>query len=148
MCDQHVVKMILESAQVLYCAWHTMAKEALLKFVDDYNALRDEGMALKPYKATHRMHPISVWVRASLSLPVGVRVRACHVQRVHGATQDSQDGRTFAVSISHRLPNSLERLSPRVAKEANKRVGLRDKRHTGNVLLFPALHAGRILCKG
>lgn len=64
MCDQHVVKMILESAQVLYCAWHTMAKEALLKFVDDYNALRDEGMALKPYKATHRLHPISIWVRA------------------------------------------------------------------------------------
>ena len=65
MCDQHVIKMILESAQILYCAWHTMAKEALLKFVDDYNALR-EGTPLKAYKETrsHRMHPICIWVRA------------------------------------------------------------------------------------
>ena len=64
LCDQHVVKMILETAQVLYCAWHTMAKDALAKFMDEYNAFRKAPTELKPYKATHRMHPISIWVRA------------------------------------------------------------------------------------
>lgn len=62
LCDQHVVKMILETAQVLYCAHHVIAKEAMELRLAGYNDCR--AIPLKAYKATHRMHPISVWVRA------------------------------------------------------------------------------------
>ncbi len=47
-CDQHVVKMILESAQMLS------------------TALRMNDMALG-YQITHRNHPCTVWSRTSLS---------------------------------------------------------------------------------
>ena len=47
LCDQHVVKMILESGQMLSTAhWETGSKA--------------------PYKATHKNHPCSIWVRESL----------------------------------------------------------------------------------
>ncbi|MCX6342341.1 MAG: hypothetical protein NTU72_08155 [Fimbriimonadales bacterium] len=49
-CDKHVVKMILESAQLLYCAhWMT----------DPSNIPHDA------YKLTHKNHPCSLWVRES-----------------------------------------------------------------------------------
>lgn len=62
LCDQHVVKMILETAQILYCAHHIMSPDALTSSVAVYNASRADG--IRPYKATHKMHPISLWVRA------------------------------------------------------------------------------------
>jgi hypothetical protein len=46
-CDQHVVKMTLESAQMLSTV---------------INELGGEG----PYKSTHVNHPCSVWARQSL----------------------------------------------------------------------------------
>ena len=51
-CDKHVVKMILETAQLLYSAHWSLNSENLLE-----NA----------YKKTHVNHPCSIWVRASLS---------------------------------------------------------------------------------
>jgi hypothetical protein len=45
-CDSHVVKMILESAQLLSTAHHILG---------------DGG----PYKKTHENHPCAVWVRES-----------------------------------------------------------------------------------
>jgi len=47
-CDKHVVKMILESAQLLSSAHWMNNSEA-------------------PYKLSHKNHPCSVWVRNSLS---------------------------------------------------------------------------------
>tara|TARA_B100001094_G_C18127971_1_gene770560 strand:- start:977 stop:1567 length:591 start_codon:yes stop_codon:yes gene_type:complete len=52
-CDKHVVKMILEICQLLYTAWHqasTTVKWSTL-------------CAHKPYRATHRNHPLAFWVR-------------------------------------------------------------------------------------
>tara|TARA_R110002111_G_scaffold14205_2_gene38958 strand:- start:62 stop:499 length:438 start_codon:yes stop_codon:yes gene_type:complete len=49
MCDKHVVKMILESAQMLSTAHHILDKS-------DNDLL---------YKATHKNHPSSRWVRES-----------------------------------------------------------------------------------
>ncbi|MAJ82131.1 MAG: hypothetical protein CMF41_04370 [Legionellales bacterium] len=55
MCDKHVVKMILETAQVLWCAWHLHKPD--LTFMEElYN--------IKPYKKTHINHPISIWIRS------------------------------------------------------------------------------------
>lgn len=51
-CDKHVVKMIIESAQLLYSAhWMT-----------DGSKLHDTA-----YKLAHKNHPCSIWVRQSIS---------------------------------------------------------------------------------
>ena len=46
-CDKHVVKMILEYAQILCTVLHELGQEA-------------------PYRPTHRNHPCTVWARESL----------------------------------------------------------------------------------
>ena len=50
-CDKHVVKMILETAQLL-CSAHYMT---------------DRPTDQVPYKLSHKNHPCSIWVRESLS---------------------------------------------------------------------------------
>ena len=49
LCDKHVVKMVLESAQMLSTAWRDFST----KYSDD-NEL---------YKTAHLNHPCSIWVR-------------------------------------------------------------------------------------
>lgn len=51
-CDKHVVKMILESTQLLYSAHWT---------------LNPEGLHENAYKIAHKNHPCSIWVRTSIS---------------------------------------------------------------------------------
>ena len=50
-CDKHVVKMILETAQLLYSA-HWMLNSPL---------------PANAYKLAHKNHPCSIWTRASLT---------------------------------------------------------------------------------
>ena len=50
-CDKHVVKMILETAQLL-CGVHHVT---------------DQVTDQVPYKLSHKNHPCSIWVRSSLS---------------------------------------------------------------------------------
>lgn len=51
-CDKHVIKMIIESAQMLYCAhW----------------VINENDLPENAYKMAHRNHPCSIWVRQSLS---------------------------------------------------------------------------------
>jgi hypothetical protein len=52
-CDKHVVKMILETAQLLYAA-HWILGPA-------------PDLPENAYKLTHQNHPCSVWVRESLT---------------------------------------------------------------------------------
>jgi len=49
-CDKHVVKMILESAQLLCTAHREL----------------DSEVPEELYKATHKNHPCSIWVRESI----------------------------------------------------------------------------------
>ena len=49
-CDSHVVKMILESAQLICTALNVST-----------------GTQIAPYKTTHINHPCSIWVRESYS---------------------------------------------------------------------------------
>lgn len=51
-CDKHVVKMILETAQLLYSCWWT--RSGMLP-----------PSSLQPYRKTHVNHPMSIWVRES-----------------------------------------------------------------------------------
>lgn len=57
-CDKHVVKMILETAQLLYCAHHVL----------DAELLQEQNITLpeKAYKKTHPNHPCAIWVRESI----------------------------------------------------------------------------------
>lgn len=51
-CDKHVVKMIIETAQLLYSAhW----------------VLHPEGLNENAYKLAHKNHPCSIWTRQSLT---------------------------------------------------------------------------------
>ena len=50
-CDKHVVKMILETAQLL-CGVHHLTPQVTPQV---------------PYKLSHRNHPCSIWARESLS---------------------------------------------------------------------------------
>jgi len=50
-CDKHVVKMILETAQLL-CGVH---------HIDSHNTSH------VPYKLSHKNHPCAIWTRSSLS---------------------------------------------------------------------------------
>ena len=57
-CDKHVVKMILETAQLL-CSAHHVTDQVTTK----YRISTDQV----PYKLSHKNHPCSIWVRSSLS---------------------------------------------------------------------------------
>lgn len=50
-CDKHVVKMILETCQMLCSAWHIIDPE--------------HKIYTPPYKLAHKNHPCSIWVRSS-----------------------------------------------------------------------------------
>jgi len=51
-CDKHVVKMIIESAQMLYSAhW----------------VLMPENLPNSAYRLAHKNHPCSIWVRQTIS---------------------------------------------------------------------------------
>jgi hypothetical protein len=52
MCNKHVVKMILESAQML-CTTH--------RVLDDVDMIEGEHL----YKMAHKNHPSTIWVRSS-----------------------------------------------------------------------------------
>jgi hypothetical protein len=54
-CDTHVIKMILESAQLLFTAHH----------ITDSSKLVD--LDFKVYKPTHANHPCGKWVRENIS---------------------------------------------------------------------------------
>ena len=59
-CDKHCVKMILETCQLLYSAWHINRPGVL----DISHKISGDPCVHKPYKCTHKNHPSSKWVRA------------------------------------------------------------------------------------
>jgi len=58
-CDKHVVKMLLETTQLLWTAWHCYADRSLL-----VSAPTTKGGS-PGYQSTHRNHPCAIWVRQS-----------------------------------------------------------------------------------
>lgn len=82
--DQHVIKMILESAQMLCTAINVSGGSA-------------------PYKSTHVNHPCTLWARASLS-------NWCWLRRLALALNDEYHYR-FAATGDHRSAEVVRRLS-------------------------------------
>lgn len=79
-CDRHVVKMILESAQLLSTAWHELAPAAVSSSIGSTDPLFPMGGKSESYlehghvyylgnqriyARTHHQHPCAVWVRES-----------------------------------------------------------------------------------
>ena len=60
-CDKHVVKMILETAQLLYtCLWLTLENPELVICNAPENKSGNKG-----YKKCHDNHPCNIWLRES-----------------------------------------------------------------------------------
>lgn len=64
LCDQHVVKLILEVCQMLWTAYHVLNSD-----IKDLQQIVNEShlSLIKVYRPTHINHPINVWVRKNLS---------------------------------------------------------------------------------
>ncbi len=62
MCDKHVIKMILESVQLLWAAQYSVSPN--LSHLKPYLHELDSD---RPYKKTHFNHPSSIWVRSDIS---------------------------------------------------------------------------------
>lgn len=80
-CDKHVVKMILESAQLLCCAHHVL----------DPNSKEPP-----PYRKTHVNHPCSVWVREGTgnyfwTIELGLALCREYTKRYEGRRHKTQD---------------------------------------------------------
>jgi len=59
-CDKHVVKMLLESTQLLWTAWH------LSNGPPPTTAPCCRSSGSPGYRPTHKNHPCAIWTRASL----------------------------------------------------------------------------------
>lgn len=59
MCDKHVIKMILESLQLLWCAHYFDDSTKIFTTAEKNN--------IQPYRKSHYNHPCAVWVRQDLS---------------------------------------------------------------------------------
>lgn len=62
-CDKHCVKMILETTQLLYSAWHVNQPGVL----EISRVIASDPCPWKPYRCTHKNHPSAKWVRARRS---------------------------------------------------------------------------------
>jgi hypothetical protein len=62
-CDKHCVKMILETTQLAYTAWH-VNRPGIVEVAATVTA---DPCPHKPYKCTHKNHPSAKWVRAHSS---------------------------------------------------------------------------------
>ena len=95
-CDKHVVKMVLESAQIL-CSPFAATDKA-------------------PYKRTHYSHPCSVWARkseANYSWLVSHALALCEeYTRRYGKRHKSQDVIEWCALRIDELPFSEEGLTP------------------------------------
>ena len=96
-CDKHVVKMLLETSQLL-CTAH--------RELDDNSFADDAGL----YKATHKNHPSAVWVRQSRSnyrWTHALLVALCeeYTLRYYGKTHKTQ--RLGIVDSLHRCPDNI-----------------------------------------
>lgn len=63
--DKHVVKMLLESTQLLWTAQHLLAEDGKIPNIESA-PLTATGRA-GGYRPTHKNHPCAIWVRASIA---------------------------------------------------------------------------------
>lgn len=91
-CNKHVVKMILETAQLLCSAYHMML---------------DTELEI-PYKLTHKNHPSAQWVRESKSnfdwlCELGLELSLEYTRR-YGKRHKTETVIEWCINNSNRLP--------------------------------------------
>ncbi|WP_237342885.1 pyrimidine dimer DNA glycosylase/endonuclease V [Wolbachia endosymbiont of Folsomia candida] len=59
LCDKHVVKMVLETAQLLSSVFSVALEEQ-----DSFVSITNKNVSA-PYRLTHKNHPCSIWARES-----------------------------------------------------------------------------------
>jgi hypothetical protein len=64
-CDKHVIKMLLESTQLLWTAHHTSVN--IIPDLETAPTTIASHGRQHGYKPTHRNHPCAIWVRASIA---------------------------------------------------------------------------------
>lgn len=92
MTDKHVVKMILESAQLLSTAHHVLDG--------------DNVMPKNIYKPTHRNHPSAIWVRETIGNYLWLRDHLWHLLQEYGRRYNKShaDHKTFNVFLNLKYP--------------------------------------------
>tara|TARA_A100001234_G_scaffold221098_1_gene235848 strand:+ start:920 stop:1459 length:540 start_codon:yes stop_codon:yes gene_type:complete len=60
-CDQHVIKIQLEIAQMLYTAWYYANQE---QYVREHAPYTKNG-SQRGYKPAHKKHPMTMWISSS-----------------------------------------------------------------------------------
>ena len=63
--DKHVVKMLLESTQMLWTAQHVLAEDGKIHNIE--TAPPTATGRAGGYRPTHKNHPCAIWVRASVA---------------------------------------------------------------------------------
>ena len=118
-CDKHVVKMLLETAQLLCSAHHAV-----------YNTLENKGYDVSgarnmvPYKATHVNHPCAQWARATVGnyawlLALGFALSIEYAERF-GKHHKSTDVVEWVHKHRVRLPDGMLTPWPQVMPDEYK----------------------------
>lgn len=87
-CDKHIVKMVLETAQLLCSTYYYTGQEHL-----------------SPYKLAHKNHPCTVWVRQSLSNWLWLRDLGLALYDEYQYRYNNKDHKAGDVILSLEEPN-------------------------------------------
>lgn len=102
--DKHVVKMIVETAQLLCGAHHLLRQDEVIN-----------GKLVIPYKLTHKNHPCAIWARKSPAnylclCNLGLALCAEYTHR-YGKRHKSQDVMEWCLANYDKLASILTSLS-------------------------------------
>lgn len=87
-CDKHIVKMVLETAQLLCSTYYYTGQENL-----------------SPYKLAHKHHPCTVWARQSLSNWLWLRDLGLALYEEYQYRYNNKDHKAGDVILSLETPN-------------------------------------------
>ena len=98
-CDKHVVKMILESVQLLCTSLHE-SKEI-------YNIIKPVEI---PYKSTHKNHPCAIWARESITNYNLLALITFHLAQEF-KFRFNKDHKSYVTAVTNRLINEEQILA-------------------------------------
>ena len=104
-CNKHVVKMILESSQMLCNTLHHTGQKA-------------------PYRSVHMNHPCSVWTRESLSNWHWLKNLVLHLNREFKYRFTGKDHQSYVVAMNLDIPDIEDKgitIRPQCVNEEYKR---------------------------
>lgn len=110
-CDQHVCKMIIETAQMLYTFLDSLG--LIPRFLEACAGIVDgDGKAIVPYKPTHKHHPCVLWLhggRAHFHWLAALGLQLCRrYGEIYGKTHKTAKHlellMAFGIGVREQLP--------------------------------------------